>query len=296
MTKGTRFTVRALAAALVAGGLVAAAATPSGGQTQEVVEVRGDAYGIFVEVQTDITGGNELPFGELIEAANDGDQARIESLLEGAGVDPESVASQPNPQGTISLTFGPTPEVTLPPEGGSLSDEESSINLFDLLLIGLAEVSTEGELGPNGFAQSDANLTRFSVPEVFSIQELNANCNADLGGVSGDTTILNGDSIAGELPDNPAPNEVFVDESGSIGPFGFEILAVLNEQESDPDDISVNGAHVTASLTFFPKEGDPILLIGVEMIASHVSCGLTAVEIPPPPPVRPVQAQPRFTG
>jgi hypothetical protein len=201
MTKGTRFSVRALAAALVAGGLVAAAAAPSGGQTQEVVEVRGDAYGIFVEVQTDITGGDELPFGDLIAAANDGDQARIESLLEGAGVDLESVASQPNPQGTISLTFGPTPEVTLPPEGGSFSDSELDINLLDLLLIGIAEVSTEGELGPNGFAQSDATLTRFSVPEIFGIEVLNANCNADLEGVSGGTNILNGDSIAGELPE-----------------------------------------------------------------------------------------------
>jgi hypothetical protein len=294
MTKATRFTARTLAAVLVAGGLVAATAAPSGGQTREVVEVRGDAYGLFVEVETDIDGGGELPLGALIDAANDGDQARIESLLADAGVDLDAVASAPNPEGTVSLTFGPTPEVTLPPDGGSFSDSLADINLLDLLLVGIAEVSTEGALGPDGFAESDATLTRFSLAEIFGIEVLNANCNADLEGVSGGTDILDGDSIVGPLPETPDPNEVFFEDSGTIGPFAFEILAVLNEQEADADDISVNGLHLSASLSFLPpKGGDPILLIGADLIASHVSCGVTAVEIPPPPPVR---VEPTFAG
>ena len=222
-----------------------------------------------------------------------------------------------------SLTFGPTPSVTLPPEGGAVTDSIANVEEFSqpsqivVLTAALVETSAEGALGPDGFATAEttvADLALTNVPEnlpdveeVGVLQEegdivvaeaITATCSADLDGVSGSTTLVNATLFGGELgialEEEPAPNTT-VPLPSVDPPLAFTGAITLNRQVQNADgSLSVTALVIDIELQQFDGEE----LVSSERLTVEIgpaTCGVVESEEAPPAP-QPVAAEPRFTG
>jgi hypothetical protein len=115
------------------------------------------------------------------------------------------------------LTLGPAPTVTLPPGGGSESDDVLSLELPGVLGTGTVTVVSEGSNGPTGGVVSTATVEGLSVLPALLLSNatVQATCNAGYQPTSpnASTTILGvqtgtlGGALADLVP-NPAPNTV----------------------------------------------------------------------------------------
>jgi hypothetical protein len=297
MSKTRQIAARTAAALLVVGGLIAVAAAPGDSQTVEVGATRGDAYGILLDLTSDL-GDEEidtLPIGDILEAANAGNQEEVASLIASTGIDFEAAAATPNPE-AVAVTVGPIPFVTQPPDGsgGLFTDSLADYSLLGLLGFELAEVATEGVLGPDGFSASTADIENYFLDGIAGASAINVACDADLDGVSGATALVDGGSILGPFPETPGPNTNYIDIDVSFLGINIVFNVTLNEQFSDPDDIEVNGIHTLLSITIDTDSG-PFNLITIDKIMAHTSCGIDPIEIPPPGP-QPVPVRPSFAG
>lgn len=287
---GTRRRAPLLATGAAGALTLALTALPATAQNDEaeVSEVRGHASGIFVE---------------------------LDAFLDGTSFD---------------ATFGPEPSVSLPPEGGgpftdSLAEailDGAPDDINDVLGFDF-EVSTEGALGTDGFAESSSELNADLFNDAFLAEVISTECRTDLvDGPTGSTTVLGGefshpDDGPSSVPENPEPNTVLIDfefddvENGT-GDI-VSILMVLNEQTVTDNDITVVGLSLFIDIQEL-EGGQIVEELLIEATVAESSCGLDITEPPEPPepiepttttttqpadgelPVEAVTAAPRFTG
>jgi hypothetical protein len=198
-----------------------------------------------------------------------------------------------------SLAVGPTPTVTLPATGGTVSDEalgfsEDVASAVSLSAATLA-ASTQGELGPAGNASAEAVAEELSLAIVgaaglIEAEAISASCAADLGGVTGTTTLV-GASVLGEaLAVDPAPNTVVPISVPTLG----DATVTLNQQIQNADgSLSVTALLVEIDISVAFGQG--LLAIEASLAFGPATCGVVEGEIPPPVPA-PIEVTPRFTG
>jgi hypothetical protein len=295
--------------------LVGAAALPSSGQAgeQEVVEVSGGAYGAFVEVSSDLLVPPSPPaINDIIEAAANEQADQAATALESTDL---TALAPGAPAEAVLADAGPVPVVTLPADGGGpFTDSAMTVDVDGLTVAGAGEVSTEGALGTSGFATSSASLAEINVLSLYGAETVETECNADLSGVSGSTTLTNaGGIISGAFPDEPAPNTLSpftldttfpIDIDGTT--LTVQYQTVLNEQTTTADSITVNGMHTLLSIRVDPEgasAGDPELVVfELESTFGQSECGAVAADVVVPPTTEPptgagpVTATPPFTG
>lgn len=179
------------------------------------------------------------------------------------------------------IEFGPAPTVTLPPEGGGpFTDSLADVEVPEAGTVGALDVSTEGALGPAGFAVASARATDMDAAEI-AADVLASECEATPEGVTGSSTIV-GLSFDGEpvdVPEDPDPNTVLTD--AEIPNLGSGVTITLNEQElvegDDGERLVVTAMRVVA------EEGDQ--LARGELYVSRSECGVSLVTPAPPAPV-----------
>ena len=221
-----------------------------------------------------------------------------------------------------SLSFGPTPSVTLPPEGGVVTDSIANLEEFSqpsqlvVLTAALVETSAEGALGPDGFATAETTvadlvLANVEVEAVGVLQELEeedilvaeaitATCSADLDGVSGSTTLVHAAALGGlfeggiAFEEEPAPNTTVALPSIDP-PLALTGAITLNRQVQNADgSLSVTALVIDIELQLFDDE-ELVFSQRLTVEIGPATCGVVEGEEPPPAP-QPVAAQPRFTG
>ncbi len=215
-----------------------------------------------------------------------------------------------NGDGNPDLSFGPTPSVTLPPEGGSVSDEVLGVNesvppialIADLLM-----AAAEGALGPDGFATAESTVEDIALvetapaPRDVGAQQLEApilvadlitaTCAADLSGVTGSSTLAEATVLGESLEVEPEPNTEF-----AIAIDGIEVSGILNRQVENADgSLSVTALVLEIAIDTADLGVNGTLEVG------PATCGVVeGVEPAPleavPAPAEAVPAQARFTG
>jgi len=200
-----------------------------------------------------------------------------------------------------NLTLGPEPTVTLPSEGGSVSEEvlgvDESAPGFLLLSAAVLRVSAEGELGPAGFATAESTAAdvalieqdSFGVGAILEAEAVTATCSAGLSSVSGSTTLVGATVMGTALEAEPEPNtELTVTLPGTIA----EVGVTLNRQVENPD-----GSLSVTALVLEIDVGDGVFT--GTLAIGPATCGVVEGEVPAPAPApapAPVTAQVRFTG
>jgi hypothetical protein len=202
--------------------------------------------------------------------------------------------------GSDTLDFGPTPTVTLPPGGGSVSDSVSNVSesvLGVALTATTLSTSAEGQLGPAGFATAESVVEDLALgivggESIVGAEAISATCDADLSGVTGSTTLVGASVLTETLEAEPPPNtQLTISITNGIT---AEIGVTLNGQVQNPD----GSLSVTAIALEIDVQAGPLSITGTLAIGP-ATCGVVeGVELPaeviaPPPPV---QAQVRFTG
>jgi hypothetical protein len=234
----------------------------------------------------------------------------------------------------FDASFGPEPSVTLPPEGGSVSEELADVDetVGGLeLSAGLLRTSAEGEVGPDGFATAEATVSdlELDILEVashenvaalqeeiggpfFSAEAITATCEADLDGVSGSTSLVNVTAFGEDLSGEPEPNTPI----GPIDVDGDVLRGTLNHQVENPDgSLSVTALVLEGVET--PREPPPPIALNVDegnherndeegevvftLAVGPATCGVVEDvaddEVPDEPePAVPVVVTPVFTG
>jgi hypothetical protein len=268
------FIVGALAA------LVVAAVPSAGAQTRTVTSVIGSADGLFAELD-------------------------VEGIIDSVGAEQDVGALQP------SFTFGPTPSVTLPPAGGSVSDEVANVDesIVDTLSLSasLLTAAAEGSLGPSGNASAETTVADLSLVEdiiptgvgaqqltdpIVAAELITASCEADLSGVSGSTTLVGASILGTALDVEPPPNTEVTIPLPALVTGG--ITVTLNRQVGNPDgSLSVTALAVEIDITV-----DEVFAASGTLQIGPATCGVVEGEIPAEVVTvpAPVQAQVRFTG
>lgn len=303
---------------LTSAGLVSVVSTAGAappGSNSTVVSVSGGAYGAWAEVRSDIPDLDTLDVPALLEAAAAEDEDAAAAALESAGIDPaapQESAAEATGAEAVLFSNGPTPEVVLPPGGGGpFTDSLADFDVDGEILTGLLEVLTEGAVGPDGFAHSDATVAELDVFELLFADLIATSCDADLGGTTGATTLINaGGIISGPFPENPAPNTPSpfnIDVTFPVSPgvtLTVQYLTLLNEQFTNGNELTVNGMHTTLEILLDVEGEGTFELLGVEGIMSQSRCGVVPGQLPAPvgplgpAPTSggPVAASPTFTG
>lgn len=161
---------------------------------------------------------------------------------------------------------GATPVVVLPPTGGK---EDASlpelIAQFGPATVfggrfedpgrnpsGELTVTTEGEIGPDGYVTSAATVTNVG-PGPLVADEIYSSCRSDQSGVTGSATFKNAvvetsydaetqEAVTTEpVPESPAPNTAM---EGTIDHVGDRFRVVFNEQVVEGDTIIVRAVHM----------------------------------------------------
>jgi len=199
------------------------------------------------------------------------------------------------------LTFGPEPAVTVPSEGGSVSEEilgvEEVVPGALRLSAALVRASAEGAVGPAGFATAESTVADVELQEQDSVQvgaileaeAVTATCAADLDGVSGSTTLVGASVLGTALDAEPEPNtELEITLPGTLA----EVGVTLNRQVENPD-----GSLSVTALVIEVNIGEGFITGTLEV--GPATCGVVEGEVPASPPApapAPVTAQVRFTG
>jgi hypothetical protein len=201
------------------------------------------------------------------------------------------------------LNLPATPSVTLPPEGGSVSDEAGPIVLITGAVVTVAlrattaAVSAEGELGPAGFASAETTVEELTLDiaselvglSLVSADAVSATCSADLDGVSASTTLV-GATIFGEaIETDPEPNTEI-----AIGGEGATITGTLNQQIENADgslSVSALVLDVDVEITISDVNVD----IEGTLAIGPATCGVVEGLLPDVVP-EPLLTEPRFTG
>jgi hypothetical protein len=163
--------------------------------------------------------------------------------------------------GGLQSPIGPAPVVTLPPNGTlqtlTVPSEVVAAGPATFFESGTETVSTQGTLGPTGSVTSSAMINAISNAhgEQFTADSLSATCTASQTGVTGSTTITNGQLVTAtdasqnptttvNVPTNPAPNTM-INGSFVLSPTDTESFTwVFNEQVTNADgSITVTAAH-----------------------------------------------------
>jgi hypothetical protein len=245
----------------------------------EVAEVRGSAFGLFIDVEITLP-----PPPGAAEAEGNGLDA-----FEAVGVEPEGA----EPAGGVAL--GPIPEVVLPADGGGPFTDSLVNEAIDFPapitdgFVEAANVSTEGALGADGFARSSAEMLGADISGIVA-SSITSECEATLDGASGSAELLDLEFSEVPLGDvTPAPNTVL--DNSDIPTIGTDITITLNAQET----VVVDGVEtlVVTALRVEAAVGgnsptDGLLEVG------QSACGVLAVA--EATPAAPTPITPAFTG
>jgi len=268
--------------------LVVAAAPTAQGQTPTVTSVIGAADGLFVDLEVD----------------------ELTPLSAGS-----EVAAQ-----QVDLTFGPAPSVTLPPTGGAVSEQILAVDESVALISLTARVLTaaaEGALGPDGFATAESTVSDiFLGPAVTGVRDgggpgmsagiqpglgailtadlITATCSADLGGVTGSTTLVDATILeTTALEAEPEPNTELAVVIAGLG----SVEVTLNRQVENSD----GSLSVTALVLEVDVSVPEVLSVTGTLEVGPATCGVVEGVTEPaaevvPAPAQAVPAQARFTG
>ncbi len=254
------FVVAALSA------LVVALVPSAGAQTRTVTSVIGSADGLFVELDLVV---NDTEVGALQD-----------------------------------ISFGPEPTVTLPSEGGSVSEEVLDVDESAgpiSLTAAVLRAAAEGALGPQGFATAESTVTDLELAEeelngpvgvqqltepILAVELINADCAADLTGVSGSTTLVGATVLGETLTAEPEPNTELEVEIPGVATVGV----TLNRQVQNPDG--------SLSVTALVLEINVLDLVTGTLQVGPATCGVVEglEAAPASAPAQAVPAQVRFTG
>ena len=186
--------------------------------------------------------------------------------------------------GSPPFTFGPAPEVNLPPTGGLETASLPSMRSAPpgnpppvvFLETGLLSVSTSGQPGPVGSSTSSSTVTNPNALSDFIVAtQIAATCTSTEAGSTGTTTLTNAVFTNGtdvrNLPVNPAPNTIIEGVQPDVNDT-FQVI--FNEQVVTPTSIIVNAVRIR--------------LLGPsavgEIIIGHVECDVTVVPSTTVPP------------
>jgi hypothetical protein len=229
-------------------------------------------------------------------------------------------------------SFGPAPSVTLPPEGGSVSEElvdvDETVGAAQLSAA-LVRTSAEGELGPDGFATAEVTVADLALtfiqvrgaqtaaaaqqeiggPDIHA-EAITATCEADLDGVSGSTSLVDAIAFGEDLSGEPEPNTPI----GPININGHEMRGTLNHQVENPDG-SLSVTALLIEVVDLPpdppvllhegegnhegndEEGEVVFTLAVGPATCGVVEDVADDEVPDEPePAVPVIVTPVFTG
>lgn len=150
----------------------------------------------------------------------------------------------------IAVTSGPTPVVELPANGeggGPFTDNLAEVDLPDVLLAQVLQVSTEGALGPAGFVESSADVANVRIgpadAPVVEATAVHSECRADSLGSTG-TASLASLAIGGEGGAlEPPPNTVIPIPGGEVR-LNEQITTSERGAEEGNTSIIVNAIHV----------------------------------------------------
>jgi hypothetical protein len=273
------FVVGALAA------LVVVLVPSAGAQTSTVTSVIGSANGLFAELDA------ELIILDDTEAQQD-------------------VGAQQ------AFTFGPTPSVTLPPTGGSVSDSVADVDepVVDILELSASLLTAEaqGSLGPAGNASAESTVADLRLVEdiiqngvgaqqledpIIAAELISASCEADLTGVSGSTTLAGASVLGTELEVEPPPNTGVTIPLPA--PLTGSVSLILNRQTVNAD----GSLSVAALVIDFDITVPEVLTASGVLEIGPATCGVVEgvevpaeVVVPAPAPAEAVPAPVRFTG
>jgi hypothetical protein len=274
-----------------------------------VTTVSGEAFGgeAEIEITSNVTvrpsasaaaeaGGFDIT--ALFDAVRTGDLTPFHDLLQSEGVAAAAAGAQ-------HFEVGPEPDVELPSDGGVRKESEDSLDLdVKGVKLPLAEdlhVETEGAIGDTGFARTEVD-TEDTGGFTFFAKKLDTECRADLAGVEASTTIDDGRQLdeSGtnivDMPEHPDENEVLLDvtlEEVASPSLTIRVTAFLiaNEQDDDPNAITVNGAREHFRVDFIDTLAPiaPTEFADFKATFAHAHC-----DVHPDPVVQVVE--PTFTG
>jgi hypothetical protein len=155
--------------------------------------------------------------------------------------------------GGAPFTSGPTPQVKLPPTGGSANDAAPSARSAPpgnpppvvFLKTDALEVSTSGQPS-GGSATSTAKVTNPNALSDFVLaSRIESTCTSTKGSSAASTTLAGATFTNGPetrpLPANPAPNETI---EGVQPDVNDRFKVVFNEQTRTETSITVNAVHI----------------------------------------------------
>jgi hypothetical protein len=174
------------------------------------------------------------------------------------------------PVGPISLP--PTPQVTLPPLGGSSSDSVVDVAVPPAADVGVAEVEVSGTgVGtPSGVSHSESTLTSVDAAAGnLTADVIRSECTADEDISSGHATLVNA-ALAGNPIDVEPPPNTGTNVGGLVG-------LMLNEQVDDDrpgqTERSVNAVHATVAIP---------MVLDADIVLAHTECGVTSSSLSTP--------------
>jgi len=248
-------------------------------------------------------GAGTLAFAAPSGAAPSGaDTSSVSSGAIGASASISLFADPP-------VVSAPSPSVTLPTSGGSVSDAAPASSVhrsvagapFEGLFLdtGRLSVSSQGTAGPSGASTGAASAADVvALGGALTTLNLNSTCTSSAAGANGATTLTEGTlaisaSETITLPSDPAPNTTFSGTSTGPGS-GDTFTVVLNEQTSAPDSITVNAAHV---ILHGPSAVGDIIVAGSRCssradVASNPAPPTPAAPASPAAPVPPASVTP----
>jgi hypothetical protein len=149
-----------------------------------------------------------------------------------------------HPLNAGTVTLGPTPTVALPSGGGGpITNSLASVNVPGYLSTGVLSVATQGSLGSNGAAQSNASVLNVLLGQnggIASASAVSSSCQSDANGSVG--TSLTQFSVLGQPPVNvsPSPNtQVPIPLIGTL----IENEQIVNDSSGHAE-ITVNALHL----------------------------------------------------
>jgi hypothetical protein len=138
-----------------------------------------------------------------------------------------------------SVAYGPAPSVTLPPTGGGpFTANLASVTFPGLLETKAQSVSTQGALGPSGFATSSAQTATVSAAGgAVKASLVGTSCRIDSAGTITGTTSFGGLTVLGTpVSGSPPPNTpvplpgvgtlTLNEQTSTVGPGGLRSITV----------------------------------------------------------------------
>jgi hypothetical protein len=166
----------------------------------------------------------------------------------------------------VTPLLGPSPTVTLPPNGSPaplVYNSVAPVILPGLLSTGVINVATQGTVGPNGFVKSGTEIHGTVIAGLLQVDEVGVECLSNAAGSTAKTIVGNVESRGQKLAVATLPNT-------RLTVPGVGVLHV-NEQT-----VTGSGASTRITVTGLRLELSVLGLAGGEIVVGRAVCGVTS--------------------